>query len=60
MIARERYAAARQRTLVRVSMQAAPADVSDLGDGIAQIRLPMTGNPLRYINGYVRRRRRRA
>jgi glyoxylase-like metal-dependent hydrolase (beta-lactamase superfamily II) len=24
-----------------------------LGEGIAQIRLPMTGNPLRYINGYV-------
>ena len=34
-------------------MQAALPDVSDLGDGIAQIRLPMTGNPLRYINGYV-------
>ncbi len=28
-------------------------DANDLGDGIAQIRLPMTGNPLRYINGYV-------
>ena len=27
--------------------------VSDLGDGIAQIRLPMTGNPMRYINGYL-------
>jgi glyoxylase-like metal-dependent hydrolase (beta-lactamase superfamily II) len=26
---------------------------SDLGEGIAQIRLPMAGNPLRYINGYV-------
>jgi glyoxylase-like metal-dependent hydrolase (beta-lactamase superfamily II) len=26
---------------------------SDLGGGIGQIRLPMTGNPLRYINGYV-------
>ena len=26
---------------------------SDLGDGIAQIRLPMAGNPLRYINAYV-------
>jgi glyoxylase-like metal-dependent hydrolase (beta-lactamase superfamily II) len=26
---------------------------SDLGDGIAQIRLPMSGNPLRYINAYV-------
>ena len=24
-----------------------------LGDGIVQIRLPMAGNPLRYINGYV-------
>jgi glyoxylase-like metal-dependent hydrolase (beta-lactamase superfamily II) len=34
-------------------MQAALPDVSDLGDGIGQIRLPMTGNPLRYINGYV-------
>ena len=27
--------------------------VTDLGDGVAQIRLPMTGNPLRYINGYL-------
>jgi glyoxylase-like metal-dependent hydrolase (beta-lactamase superfamily II) len=26
---------------------------NDLGDGIAQIRLPMAGNPLRYINGYL-------
>ncbi len=26
---------------------------SDLGDGITQIRLPMAGNPLRYINGYL-------
>lgn len=26
---------------------------SDLGEGIGQIRLPMAGNPLRYINGYV-------
>jgi glyoxylase-like metal-dependent hydrolase (beta-lactamase superfamily II) len=34
-------------------MQAALPDVSDLGDGIAQIRLPMAGNPLRYINGYL-------
>jgi glyoxylase-like metal-dependent hydrolase (beta-lactamase superfamily II) len=24
-----------------------------LGDGIVQIRLPMTGSPLRYINGYL-------
>lgn len=24
-----------------------------LGDGIAQIRLPMRGNPLRYVNAYV-------
>ena len=24
-----------------------------LGDGITQIRLPMTGNPLRYVNGYL-------
>ena len=37
----------------RVSMQAAIPPPSDLGEGIAQIRLPMTGNPLRYINGYV-------
>jgi len=34
-------------------MQAAIPGASDLGDGIAQIRLPMTGNPLRYINGYL-------
>jgi glyoxylase-like metal-dependent hydrolase (beta-lactamase superfamily II) len=27
--------------------------VSALGDGITQIRLPMTGNPLRAINGYL-------
>ncbi len=26
---------------------------SDIGDGITQIRLPMHGNPLRYINGYL-------
>lgn len=26
---------------------------TDLGEGIGQIRLPMAGNPLRYINGYV-------
>jgi len=24
-----------------------------LGDGIVQIRLPMAGNPMRYINGYL-------
>jgi glyoxylase-like metal-dependent hydrolase (beta-lactamase superfamily II) len=24
-----------------------------LGDGIIQIRLPMTGNPMRYVNGYL-------
>ncbi len=29
------------------------APTSVRGDGILQIRLPMTGNPLRYINGYV-------
>jgi len=27
--------------------------VTARGNGIVQIRLPMTGNPLRYINGYV-------
>ena len=26
---------------------------TDLGDGITQIRLPMAGNPMRYINGYL-------
>jgi glyoxylase-like metal-dependent hydrolase (beta-lactamase superfamily II) len=26
---------------------------SDLGDGIVQFRLPMTGNPLRYVNAYL-------
>jgi glyoxylase-like metal-dependent hydrolase (beta-lactamase superfamily II) len=26
---------------------------TDLGDGIVQIRLPMTGNPLRYVNAYL-------
>jgi glyoxylase-like metal-dependent hydrolase (beta-lactamase superfamily II) len=24
-----------------------------LGDGIVQIRLPMAGNPMRHINGYL-------
>lgn len=27
--------------------------ITQLGDGIVQIRLPMAGNPLRYINGYL-------
>jgi len=27
--------------------------VTQLGDRIAQIRLPMAGNPMRYINGYL-------
>jgi glyoxylase-like metal-dependent hydrolase (beta-lactamase superfamily II) len=27
--------------------------VTDIGDGIAQIRLPMAGNPMRYINAYL-------
>jgi glyoxylase-like metal-dependent hydrolase (beta-lactamase superfamily II) len=36
-----------------VSTEATIPGASDLGEGIAQIRLPMTGNPLRYINGYV-------
>jgi len=34
----------------------APADalpLSEIGDGIVQIRLPMSGNPLRYVNGYL-------
>jgi glyoxylase-like metal-dependent hydrolase (beta-lactamase superfamily II) len=26
---------------------------TECGDGIVQIRLPMAGNPLRYINGYL-------
>jgi glyoxylase-like metal-dependent hydrolase (beta-lactamase superfamily II) len=36
-----------------VTTDAISSGTSDLGDGIAQIRLPMAGNPLRYINGYV-------
>ena len=36
-----------------MSTEAAIPPASDLGGGIAQIRLPMAGNPLRYINGYV-------
>lgn len=28
-------------------------DVTAIGDGIVQLRLPMAGNPLRYINGYL-------
>ncbi len=27
--------------------------VTQIGDRIAQIRLPMTGNPMRYVNGYL-------
>jgi glyoxylase-like metal-dependent hydrolase (beta-lactamase superfamily II) len=27
--------------------------LSKIGDGIVQIRLPMAGNPLRYVNGYL-------
>ena len=26
---------------------------TEIGDRIVQIRLPMTGNPMRYINGYL-------
>ncbi|MGB8266516.1 MAG: MBL fold metallo-hydrolase [Candidatus Velthaea sp.] len=29
------------------------AHVSRLGDGIAQIRLPMTNHPMRYVNAYL-------
>jgi glyoxylase-like metal-dependent hydrolase (beta-lactamase superfamily II) len=29
------------------------ARTSSLGDGIVQIRLPMAGKPLRYVNGYL-------
>jgi glyoxylase-like metal-dependent hydrolase (beta-lactamase superfamily II) len=29
------------------------APVTDLGAGMHQIRLPMAGNPMRYINGYL-------
>jgi len=36
-----------------VSVQHDIALTSDLGAGITQIRLPMAGNPLRYINGYL-------
>jgi glyoxylase-like metal-dependent hydrolase (beta-lactamase superfamily II) len=36
-----------------VSIQQAIPGPSDLGAGIGQIRLPMAGNPLRYVNGYV-------
>jgi len=34
-----------------IESELAPA--SDIGDGITQVRLPMRGNPLRYINGYL-------
>src|ERR1700720_3799409 len=30
-----------------------PPPITQLGDGIVQIRLPMAGNPMRYINGYL-------
>jgi len=34
-------------------MAAAGPLTTDLGDGIVQIRLPMTGNPMGYINAYL-------
>ncbi len=34
-------------------MQRTIDPIARLGDGITQIRLPMAGNPLRYINGYL-------
>jgi glyoxylase-like metal-dependent hydrolase (beta-lactamase superfamily II) len=36
-----------------VSIPSTLPPTSSLGDGITQIRLPMTGNPMRYINGYL-------
>jgi glyoxylase-like metal-dependent hydrolase (beta-lactamase superfamily II) len=36
-----------------VSIELAIPGLNDLGEGIAQIRLPMVGNPLRYVNGYL-------
>jgi len=36
-----------------VSIPSTLPPTSALGDGIVQIRLPMTGNPMRYINGFV-------
>ena len=36
-----------------MSIPAALPTATPLGDGILQIRLPMTGNPMRYINGYL-------
>lgn len=34
-------------------MQRTIDPITQLGDGIVQIRLPMSGNPLRYINAYL-------
>jgi glyoxylase-like metal-dependent hydrolase (beta-lactamase superfamily II) len=36
-----------------VSIPSTLPPTSALGDGIVQIRLPMAGNPMRYVNGYV-------
>jgi len=36
-----------------VATETAIPSASDVGDGITQIRLPMAGNPLRFINGYL-------
>jgi glyoxylase-like metal-dependent hydrolase (beta-lactamase superfamily II) len=36
-----------------MSNEPAVPGTNDLGGGIAQIRLPMVGNPLRYVNGYL-------
>lgn len=36
-----------------MSMRAELPPTAAIGEGIYQIRLPMVGNPLRYINGYL-------
>ena len=36
-----------------MSIPAELAPTTTLGDGITQLRLPMAGNPMRYVNGYL-------
>ncbi|GAC1537467.1 MAG: MBL fold metallo-hydrolase [Candidatus Velthaea sp.] len=39
--------------LTYMNVHPQPALSSNIGEGIIQIRLPMAGNPLRHINGYL-------
>jgi glyoxylase-like metal-dependent hydrolase (beta-lactamase superfamily II) len=40
-------------TVHSLSIPSTLPPITQIGDRIVQIRLPMTGNPMRYINGYL-------